>query len=281
MARLTALLALCLLTLPGGAQALDTTAFAEKVKPSIVQLEILGPSGKVLGTGTGFFISEDGLIVTNEHVIDDAFEVRAKLPDGSTRAILGHLARNPERDVALLKAEGGGYTPLPLGVDVKVQQGMKVVTVGNPLGLTFSVSEGLVAAVRPDGLPEEYQHLAATQGAIIQITAYSAMGASGSPILSEDGKVIAVLFAGLGMGGNLAFCVPVDVVAKMKADLAPGAAPKPFREFPMKGLLISGIFFGSIALLWAWSKREEWRAAALRRRALEKQAAAIVRQFRD
>lgn len=279
MSRLTALLALCLLALP--ARAMDTTAFAEKVKPSIVQLELLGPSGKVLGHGTGFFISEDGLIVTNEHVIKDAFEVRAKLPDGSTRAVLGHLARNPERDVALVKAEGGGYTPLPLGEDVKVKQGMKVLTVGNPLGLTFSVSEGIVAEVRPNGLPEKYEHLSATQGAIIQLTAFSAMGASGSPILSEDGKVIAVLFAGLGMGGNVAFSVPVDEVVKLKAGIAPGATPKPFREFPMKGLLISGAFFGSIGLMWAWSKRKEWRAAALRRKSLEKQAEAIVRQFRQ
>jgi S1-C subfamily serine protease len=278
MSRLTALLALCLLALP--ARALDTTAFAAKVKPSIVLLEVLGPSGKLVGSGTGFFISEDGLIVTNEHVIKDAFEVRAKLPDGSTRAIVGHLARNPDRDMALVKAEGGGYTPLPLGVDVKVQQGMRVLTVGNPLGLTFSVSEGLVAEVRPDGLPEDYKHLSFKKGAVIQLTAFSAMGASGSPILTEDGKVIAVLFAGLGMGGNLAFSVPVDEVVKLKAAIAPGATPKPFREFPMKGLLLSGAFFGSIALMWAWSKRKEWRAAALRRKSLEKQAEAIVRQFR-
>ncbi len=278
MARPIVLLALCLLVLPGSAaHAMDTAAFAVKVKPSIVQLEVLGTSGEVRGTGTGFFISEDGIIATNEHVIEGAHAVRAKLPDGSTRAVPGFLARLPERDIALVKAEGGGYPPLPLGVDVKVQEGMKVVTLGNPLGLTFSVSEGIVSALRPNGMPEEYQTFEATRRALVQVTAYSAHGSSGSPILTEDGQVIAVVAGVMGGEGNLVFGIPVDVVAGLKAGLAPGAAPRPFKEFPMKGLLASLAFFGTIALVWAWSKRHEWRGAMLRRKAKP----ATVREFRS
>ncbi|QSQ20540.1 serine protease [Pyxidicoccus parkwayensis] len=263
MARLSRLLPLlCLAMLSGPpARAEDMSAFAARVKPSIVQLELLGPSGQVVGSGTGFFISEDGLVTTNEHVVEDAQQMRARLPDGSTRQVLGYLARNPERDVALVKLEGTGYSALPLGVDVKVKEGMKVLTVGNPLGLTFSLSEGMVSALRPNGLPEEYQHSEATKHAMIQITAYSGAGSSGSPILSEDGQVIAVLQGGMGLSGNLVFGIPVDVVAKMKADLAPGAVPQPFQEFPWKGAMGSAVFFGLLGVAWAWSKRHEWRRA--------------------
>lgn len=280
MARPTALFALCLLLLTGSAaHAMDTATFAAKVKPSIVQLEVLGPSGEVLSTGTGFFISEDGILATNEHVIEGASAVRAKLPDGSTRAVPGFLARLPERDIALVKAEGGGYTPLPLGTDVKVQEGMKVVTLGNPLGLTFSVSDGIVSALRPNGVPEEYQTSEATRRAMVQVTAYSALGSSGSPVLTEEGKVIAVVTGVMGGAGNIVFGVPVDVVAGLKAGLAPGAAPQPFKQFPLKGLLASLAFFGTIALVWAWSKRHEWRRAALHRKA--KAATASIREFRS
>jgi serine protease Do len=275
--RLLPLLCLSLLASPP-ARAEDTSAFAARVKPSIVQLEALGPSGRVVSSGTGFFISEDGLIATNEHVIDDAMEMRARLSDGTTRKVLGHMARSPERDVALVKVEGAGYTPLPLGVDVKVQEGMKVVTVGNPLGLTFTVAEGIVSAVRPNGLPEEYQHDEASKHAMIQITAHSAQGSSGSPILTEDGKVIAVLQGGMGVASNLVFGVPVDVAAQLKAGIAPGAAPKPFKEFPMKGVAGSAAFFGLLVGMWAWSKRHEWREASRQRKA--KKLVASITEYR-
>jgi S1-C subfamily serine protease len=269
--RLLPLLCLALLASPR-ARAEDTSAFAVRVKPSIVQLEVLGPSGQLVSSGTGFFISEDGLVATNEHVVDGAMEMRARLPDGSTRKVLGYLARSPERDVALVKLEGTGYPALPLGVDVKVREGMKVLTMGNPLGLTFSVSEGIVSALRPDGLPEAHRYAEAAKHAMIQVTAYSAAGASGSPILSEDGQVIAVLQGGMGMSSNLVFGIPVDVVAKLKADLAPGAVPKPFKEFPLKGVVGSAVFFGLLALAWAWSKRHEWRVARQVRRARKARA---------
>lgn len=274
MARLARLLPLlCLLLLSGPpALAQDVSAFAARVKPSIVQLEVLGPSGDVVSTGTGFFISEDGLVATNEHVIDDAFELRARLSDGGTRPVLGFLARSPERDVALVKVEGGGYPALPLGVDVKVQEGMKVLTVGNPLGLTFSTAEGIVSALRPDGLPERYQEgNEATKHAMIQVTAHGSPGSSGSPILTEGGKVIAVLEGGMGETGSIVFGIPVDVVAQLKAGIAPGAAPRSFREFPLQGLIGSAVFFGLLASLWAWSKRHEWRRAAQQRKARKAQ----------
>ncbi|WP_164008803.1 S1C family serine protease [Pyxidicoccus trucidator] len=272
---------LCLaLLISAPARAEDTSAFAARVKPSIVQLEVLGPSGQLVGSGTGFFISEDGLIATNEHVIDGAFEMRARLPDDSTRKVLGFLARSPERDVALVKLEGTGYPALPLAVDVKVQEGMKVLTVGNPFGLTLTVSEGIVSAVRPNGLPKEYQYSEASKHAMLQFTVHSAKGSSGSPILSEDGKVIAVLQGGMGVESNLVFGVPVDVVAQLKAGIAPGAAPRPFREFPMKGVVGSAVFFGLLVLMWAWSKRHEWRHAALQRKA-RKARAAVASIYED
>lgn len=276
MARVSLLLPLLCLALLSSApaRAEDTSAFAVRVKPSIVQLEVLGPSGRLMGSGTGFFISEDGVVATNEHVIEDALEMRARLADGSTRKVLGFLARSAERDVALVKLEGAGYPALPLGVDVKVQEGMKVLTVGNPFGLTLTVSEGIVSAVRPDGLPKEYQHDEASKHAMIQFTVHSAQGSSGSPILSEDGKVIAVLRGGMGVASTLVFGVPVDVVAQLQASIAPGATPKPFREFPMKGVVGSAAFFGLLALTWAWSKRHEWRRAAQQRKARRARASA-------
>ncbi|MCP3099484.1 serine protease [Myxococcus sp. K15C18031901] len=247
----------------GASHAEELAAFAARVKPSIVSLEVIGPGNEPIGSGTGFFISEDGLVATNNHVVNpaEAIDLRAQLSDGTTRKVLGIMARNPERDIAMVKLEGDGYPALPLAGDTQLQEGTKVLSIGNPLGLTFTLAEGIVSALRPDGVPDEEVPHESWKKPLIQFSINSDKGASGSPIMTEDGQVIAVLKGGYGFRGTF-MGIPAVVVSQLKERLAPEDQPQAVRAFPVKGAIGSAIFFGVIALVWAWPRRHGWRRAA-------------------
>jgi S1-C subfamily serine protease len=189
--------------------------------------------------------------------------MRARLATGEIRKILGALLRSRDADLALIRAEAGTYPPLPLGTDVEVKEGMPVVNIGNPMGLSFTVSEGIVSALRPNGVPEDLRGTEdepAQKQPLIQISAFSAGGASGSPVLSANGKVIGVIRSGIGAQSSFTFAVPAAALAKLVATVEPGATPKPFRSFPMKGLVISAVVYGALMAGWLvmrWRKRRQ------------------------
>jgi serine protease Do len=241
------LLALWLLSLGAAdpsAGVPDKTAseVAARVKPSVVLLEVLDPSGEVVGDGTGFLISDSGMAVTNVHVVDDAAQVRAVLIDGSKRRALGALALNRDRDVALIQLEGTGYRPLPLGDSAALAEGAGVVVVGSPLGLASTVSVGIVSAARRE-LPERLKGREDKKlGPLVQITASTSPGSSGSPVVTMDGLVIGVAQSKLMLGENINFAVPIEVAKELVAGLPRNAAPKPFRPFPVGNAIASAIF---------------------------------------
>jgi S1-C subfamily serine protease len=245
------------------AAASELSDLADKTKPSVVLLSVEDAAGRKIGTGTGFFASADGRIITNHHVIDGGARITATLSDGSKRAILGLLASDEPRDIAILAAESGNYPALALGTSTAVRPGDEVVVIGSPLGLSGTISVGIVSAMRDHGVGEkEDNDQVRTDSWGIQITAAISPGSSGSPIMTKSGEVVAVAVGTLNGAQALNFGVPIEVAKGMLHDLGPQARPAPLgggEDHDLRrSLMISGGIFGAIGLLfflWGRSSR--------------------------
>ena len=145
-----------------------------RIKPSVVAIVTYDIRGEKLSRGSGFFSAVDK-IVTNRHVIENAYRVEIHLTNGSVFNAKGVVAVDGEGDIAVLQVEvpQGVSQPLTVG-RTSPQEGEAIVVIGNPLGLEGSVSNGIVSAVRD--IPNF--------GRIIQITAPISPGSSGSPVVT-------------------------------------------------------------------------------------------------
>jgi putative serine protease PepD len=157
-------------------------------KDSVAYISATQAQGQA--TGSGFVVSSDGKIVTNEHVVDGAQQVTVKLGTSGTELPAQVLAADASKDLALLQVDTGGAKlhPLTLGDSSKVQVGQTVYAIGNPYGLDHTFTSGIVSALNrdlqsPDGTPIE--------GAI-QTDAAINPGNSGGALLDENGNVIGV-----------------------------------------------------------------------------------------
>ena len=157
------------------------------------------------GQGTGFLITEDGYIVTNAHVLYGGREVYILNyeQDKHKTELIGY---NKEFDLALLKIEGE-YTELELSNSDNVQVGEKVIAIGNPLGLQFSVSEGIVSAVKREGINKI--------PAYIQTDAALNPGNSGGPLINKQGKVIGINNFKVGSSESLGFALESNYIKRI------------------------------------------------------------------
>ena len=131
--------------------------------------------------GSGFFVSPDGLVLTNAHVIQSQ-SAQIRFPNGNSVAAMV-LRNDPDKDLALLKANAGSnYPTLPMGDSDKAVQGESVITIGSPIGLEGTVTRGIISAIRkaPNGVT------------FIQIDAAINQGNSGGPLLNKAGQVIGI-----------------------------------------------------------------------------------------
>ena len=119
---------------------------ARQVKPALVAIYPAGREGTEAGVGSGFVISEDGLIATNLHVIGEGRGLRVEFPDGNSREVTEIHAWDRARDLAVIRVAGSSMACLPLGDSGAVEQGTPAVAMGNPLGIRFSMVEGLISA---------------------------------------------------------------------------------------------------------------------------------------
>jgi serine protease Do len=233
-------------------QAQDLTALARRAKHSVVALEILDRFGRKVGTGTGFFIDPEGLIVTNRHVIEGGSRARAVLANRQTLDVTGVVAADEVNDLAIVKVESGSYPALPLGDSSGIEAGLEIVVLGSPLGLAGSLTEGIVSAVRSEGnLPEWHQ------APVLQIDAAISPGSSGSPVMNLEGEVVGVAVSQAVFGQNLNFAVPSAAVRELMGAIDLGAPPRPLKAGRAAGtsavpylrnLMISIVFFAAIFL---------------------------------
>ena len=170
--------------------------------------------------GSGFVISADGYIVTNNHVIDNADEVKVQFKDNETPVKAKIIGRDPETDLALLKVEGKSNLPyLEFGDSSKLKVGAWVLAIGNPFGLENTVTLGIVSAKgRIIG--------AGPFDNFIQTDASINPGNSGGPLIDLDGKVVGINTAIVASGQGIGFAIPSDMAKNVISQLREGKTVK-------------------------------------------------------
>lgn len=169
------------------------------------------------GIGTGFLITADGYILTNQHVIEDAASISVQL-NGKTKEIPAQLiGSDRELDLAVLKIDGTNHPVLPLGNSDKMRVGEWVVAIGQPYGLDHTVTTGVISAKgRPVTIEDRnYKNLIQTDAAINP-------GNSGGPLLSLNGEVIAINTAVNAQAQGIGFAIPINTVNEVLKDLISG-----------------------------------------------------------
>ena len=150
-----------------------------RAKAAIVKIVALNEQGSTTDLGTGFFISPDGLVVTNFHVIRSAASLAAISNNGALFPFEKIISEPAGVDLAILKLRATDVPFLRLGDSTDKVEGEKVIVIGNPFGFPGTVSDGIISGFR------EHRSL-------IQITAPILHGSSGSPVMDENGQVIGV-----------------------------------------------------------------------------------------
>jgi serine protease Do len=167
----------------------------------------------VHASGSGFIVSKDGLILTNNHVVADANKVTVILSDRREfpAKVVG---RDPTTDVAVIKIDGQNLPTVPLGNDETARVGDWVLAIGNPLGLDFTVTQGIVSAKGRGGFADLYNNPYAVVD-YIQTDAPINPGNSGGPLVNIRGEVVgmnAAIASPTGSYAGYGFAIPVTLV---------------------------------------------------------------------
>jgi serine protease Do len=197
------------------------------------------------GQGSGFIITSDGYILTNNHVVEGAEKITVKFSDDKElpAKVIG---RDPETDVAVIKVDANNLPTVQLGDSDKLKVGEWVIAIGNPFGLSHTVTAGIVSAKGRSRIGlSEYEDFIQTDAAIN-------FGNSGGPLLNIDGKVVGInsaIFSRSGSYMGIGFAIPINmakyVYEKIRADgkvtrgymgiYAEDASPEMAEHFGVKG----------------------------------------------
>jgi hypothetical protein len=180
----------------------------ERIKPAVVKVIVYDSSGERITTGSGFYVALNK-IITNKHVIESAYRIEIQTFDNKIFSIVKKTnAENSDLSLLQSSIENTTITPLVISRTIP-RQGDKIVVVGSPLGLSGSISDGLVSAFR--ALKEE--------GNLLQITASISPGSSGSPVLDMSGQVVGVATLNVPGGQSLNFAIPSERIISLWGNL--------------------------------------------------------------
>jgi len=220
----------------------NLTALIKEVSPSVVLVITYDEEGEELSGGSGFFISEDGDVITNRHVIQGAYYAEVKTADEKVYDVKEVLAEDKEGDLIRLSVDIPRDAVHVLGIsDSLPEVGERVIVVGNPLGLEQTVSDGIVSAVRE--IP--------AFGNIIQITAPISSGSSGSPVVNMKGKAIGVASFQMVEGQNLNFAIPGERVAELTSGKGQTFAERKAAITEEWVSSAEGLYWKGVQLVWA------------------------------
>lgn len=199
-----------------------------RISPSVIEVHVQTTWGYE-SQGSGFFIDEKGRALTNYHVMEGAKRAWIILPNGSMRDVRGVVAYNETSDLCVIKVDMTGTVPVPIAEE-PVVTGQTVYTVGNPLGLSSTITSGIVSAA--DRFINGVH--------CIQISAPISRGNSGGPLVNEYGEAVGVNSMTMSGGQNLNFAVNISYLNSL--DLSSMLLMDDFLRFSMKG------FYGAYLL---------------------------------
>lgn len=206
---------------------------ADKVSPSVVTINIKttqvlrnnpfniwGFGGSVSerdieqDIGTGFVLTEDGLIVTNKHVVDDLEATYKVITSDDVEYDIQKIYRDPANDLAIVKIEAKGLKPVEMGDSSKLKVGQFVIAIGTALGeFRHTVTTGVVSGLgRGITAGSPFEAAAERLDNVIQTDAAINPGNSGGPLLNSVGQVIGVNTAVSSQGQNIGFALPINIV---------------------------------------------------------------------
>ena len=246
---------------------------AAEVLPSVVKINVVGESEgqPVSGSGSGIILSEDGEILTNNHVVElagDSGRISVSFENGD-EAAAKVLGTDPLTDTAVIKAEDvSGLTKATIGKSSNLDIGQQVVAVGSPFGLDSTVTSGIVSALdRPVSVGTDAEGNSTTYPAI-QTDAAINPGNSGGPLVDMNGDVVGIDSAirtsgdSAGQGGSigLGFAIPIDEAMPVIQQMLAGETPTHARlgitvsdveqqagELPAEGAQVQEVSNGSTA----------------------------------
>ncbi len=212
----------------------------EKVEPSVVRID----TDRAIGSGV--VIDANGWVVTNYHVIDGAREAKIKFRNGHVARIAGYVAVDPTRDLALLQIDKTQQRLVPIAIAEKLpRKGDRVAAFGNPQGLSFSTSEGIVSAIRSGAELSKmlggraYQAQGYSMTATwIQTTAAISGGNSGGPLVDMEGQLLGLNTWTRADGQNLNFAIGSPDIKRL-VDGAPTGSTMLLSSLPRRPVEIS------------------------------------------
>ena len=175
--------------------------------PAVFFVEVYDKSGQCFATGSGFFLSKDGLAVTNHHVLDGA--TRAVITTSDTKQryeVSGVYDFSQENDWAVIQVDGSGFASLDIAPPETVQGGATVYAIGSPKGLQNTISQGLIS--NPDREVDGVHY--------IQTSAPISPGSSGGALINKYGQVVGITSAGFASGQNLNLAMSMTKLEGMK-----------------------------------------------------------------
>ncbi len=190
--------------------AADTELTSEEIyakcSPAVFYLETYNSKGTKLGSASGFFIDSNGTAVTNYHAIKGAYSAKITTSDTSTTYdVLGVYDYNKDEDWAILKIDGKGFSCLTIADSSAVVGGATAYALGCPLGLSDTLSEGIISNPR--------RYIEENDTTYIQISAAISVGSSGGALLDKYGRVVGITTATSSLGQNINLALPINIIS--------------------------------------------------------------------
>ena len=193
-----------------GKKLLSASEISERVAPSVFYIEVFDEKSRTLGSGSGFFISSDGVAVTNYHVIENSNSAVITDISGRKFNVYEIIAFDEKLDVAIIKVdktstEGkmvSGFPAVTLGNSDEIKAGQKIFALGSPVGLQNTISDGIISNIKQT----------IGEDAFIQITAPISHGSSGGVLVNEYGEALGVTSAGIDSAQNIGFAIPINII---------------------------------------------------------------------
>ena len=217
----------------GSTPVLSPVQIAEQCSPAVFTIWTYDAGGKFAGQASGFFLTSDGLAVTNAHVVAGCSAATVITLNSKEYSVEGVYSSDKFLDLAIIKVKGTGFPTLPLGDPTKLKQGEEIYSIGSPLGLGNTFSVGYISKPRQilDGVPH------------ILFEASVAPGSSGGALINNRGQVVGVT-AGIFDDLGTKFAMPVDLLTELqRVRVWPLATNFHFKYYPGCGQALNFEYF--------------------------------------